>query len=228
LTAGTTVNSKVVLGNLGATSNTYDLTPETSSFAPGGVWSGPTGLILPDASLSSIAVWQQTNPSNPNEVELIFDNGWYTYTTSSGGCDVTSGIYIQTNDVGLTTTYVICETYEPFQMVDFMQGSPDTIGQWFDTSLNIVPGGIFDPATMNDALFTYVIDNLAGCQPVFRSMFVDEQTQRSSGEAASIMVCEGSSPFNMLNQLEGTPNDGGSWSGPCRAGTRRRCWHLLW
>ena len=211
---GTAYSINMCLEQYPSIANTYDLTPETSSFAPGGIWYAPNGLIIPNASLSSIAVWQQTNPSNPNEVELIFENGWYTYTTSSGGCDVTSGIYIQTNDVGLTTTYVICETYEPFQMVDFMAGSPDTIGQWFDASLNIVPGGIFDPATMDDALFTYVIDNLAGCQPVFRSMFVDEQTQRLAGASASIMVCEGSSPFNLLNQLQGTPDDGGNWTGP--------------
>jgi hypothetical protein len=50
------------------------LTPETASFAPGGIWSAPNGLIISNASLSSIPVWQQTNPSNPNEVELIFDN----------------------------------------------------------------------------------------------------------------------------------------------------------
>ena len=179
----------------------FDLTPELSTFVTGGVWYTPNGLIIPTSALSSL---------NASTME----SGWYTYVTNLGGCDVTSGVYIQANNTGLTTTYVICETYEPFEMIDFMQGTPDTIGQWFDTSLNIVPGGIFDPANMNDALFTYVIDNLAGCQPVFRSMFVDEQVQRSSGTSASIMVCEGSSPFNMLNQLEGTPSDGGSWSGP--------------
>lgn len=186
---------------------TYDLTPEISTFSPGGTWYNPDGLILPDASLSTIAVWQQTNPSNLNETELTFDNGWYTYTTSVGGCDVTSGIYIQTNDVGLTTTYVICETYEPFDMTDFLQGTPDTIGQWFDSNNNIVPGGIFDPATMSEALFTYVISNLSGCSPVFRSMYVDEQTQRSAGEDGEVLVCSGSSNFNMLQYLEGNPDD---------------------
>ncbi len=179
----------------------FDLTPELASFVPGGTWYGPNGLVIPAASLSSLSA-------------ATMESGWYTYVTQVGGCDVTSGIYIQANNTGLTTTYVICETYEPFEMLDFMQGTPDTIGQWYDDSQNIVPGGIFDPETMNDALFTYVIDNLPGCQPVFRSMFVDEQTQRSAGTSANVMVCEGSSPFNMLNQLEDSPNDGGSWAGP--------------
>lgn len=178
----------------------FDLTPELAGFALGGTWYSPNGLIIPTASLSSLSA-------------ATMESGWYTYVVNTGGCDVTSGLYIQANNTGLTTTYVICETYEPFEMIDFMQGTPDTIGQWYDASLNIVPGGIFNPATMNDALFTYVIDNLAGCQPVFRSMFVDEQTQRTAGSPANVMVCEGSGPFNMLNQLNDSPDDGGAWTG---------------
>lgn len=179
----------------------FDLTPELSTFQAGGTWYAPNGLTIPTASLSSLTA-------------ANLESGWYTYVTTTGTCDVTTGVYIQANNTGLTTTYVICETYEPFEMIDFMQGTPDTIGVWYNASLNIVPGGVFDPATMNDALFTYVIDNLPGCQPVFRSMFVDEQTQRSAGASASVMVCEGSGPFNMLNQLNETPNDGGTWNGP--------------
>lgn len=179
----------------------YDLTPELTSFVPGGTWYAPNGLVIPNAALGSLTA-------------STMESGWYTYVTNSGGCDATSGVYIQANNTGLTTTYVICETYEPFAMIDFMQGTPDTIGQWFDASLNVIPGGIYDPAVMDDALFTYVIDNLAGCQPVFRSMYVDEQQQRDAGVNTSIMVCEGSGPFNMLNQVDGNPDDGGVWSGP--------------
>lgn len=179
----------------------FDLTPELSSFTPGGTWYTPNGLIIPTADLSVLTA-------------STLESGWYTYVMTVGGCDVTSGIYLQANNTGLTTTYVICETYEPFAMIDFMQGTPDTIGTWFDAGLNVISGGVYNPATMSDALFTYVIDNLPGCQPVFRSMFVDEQTQRSAGSAGSALVCVGSSPFNMLTFLADSPNDGGSWNGP--------------
>ena len=178
-----------------------DLTPELSSFTPGGTWYTPNGLIIPTADLSVLTA-----------STLI--SGWYTYVIAVGGCDVTSGLYLQANNTGLTTTYVICETYEPFEMIDFMQGTPDTIGTWFDAGLNVISGGVYNPASMSDALFTYVIDNLPGCQPVFRSMFVDEQTQRTAGSAGSALVCVGSSPFNMLNFLADSPDDGGSWNGP--------------
>ncbi|MFM7728220.1 MAG: hypothetical protein ACKO7B_16085, partial [Flavobacteriales bacterium] len=179
----------------------YDLTAEIAGFTSGGTWRSPNGLIIPSADLNAL------NASQMN-------SGWYTYTIISGSCEITSGVYIQTNNTGLTTTYVICETYEPFEMIDFMQGTPDTIGQWYDSNLNVVPGGMYYPATMDDALFTYLIDGLPGCQPVFRSMFVDEQTQNSAGLSASVLVCQNGFPFNMLNLLEGEPADGGVWTGP--------------
>lgn len=179
----------------------FDLTPELVGFVAGGTWRTPNGLIIPSTDLTTL------NASQMN-------SGWYTYTLVSAGCEITSGVYIQTNNTGLTTTYVICETYEPFAMIDFMQGTPDTIGQWYDSNLNEVPGGIYYPATMDDALFTYLIDGLPECQPVFRSMFVDEQTQNSAGVSASVLVCQNGFPFNMLSLLDGEPNDGGVWTGP--------------
>lgn len=179
----------------------YDLTPELSSFFPGGTWYRPNGLIIATADLNSL-------------VASTLKSGWYTYVTQVGTCEVVTGVYIQTNNAGLTTTYAICETAVPFQMVDFMQGAPDTIGQWFDVNLNVVPGGIYNPATMVSANYTYVISNLPGCAPAVRVMNVDEKIQRSSGTSASVMVCAGSSPFNMLNQLAGNPDDGGIWTGP--------------
>jgi len=179
----------------------FDLTPEIGTFVPGGTWYTPGGLIIANADIAAL-------PTS------TLSSGWYTYVVNTGGCTTTSGIYLQANNTGLTTTYVICETYEPFEMLDFMQGTPDTIGQWYDNNFNLIPGGIYNPATMDDALFTYLIDNLTGCQPVYRAMFVDEQTQRTAGTSASIMVCQGSSPFNLLNQLLDSPDDGGIWTGP--------------
>jgi gliding motility-associated-like protein len=179
----------------------FDLTPELSSFVPGGNWYTPEGLLIPDFLLTNLTAQD-------------CDSGWYTYVVNSNGCNVTSGVYIQTNNIGLTTTYVICETYDPFYMIEFMQGDPDTIGVWYDNNVSIVDDGIFDPAIMDDALFTYVIDNLPGCLPSYRTMYVDEQIQNSAGESASLLACSSGSSINMLAELGGTPIDGGFWSGP--------------
>ncbi len=179
----------------------FDLTPELTSFVPGGNWYTPDGLLIPEVLLSSLTAED-------------CESGWYTYVVSSNGCPITSGVYLQTNNVGLTTTYVICETYDPFFMIDFMQGEPDTIGVWYDSNADIVDNGIFYPGSMDDALYTYIINGLPGCQPSFRTMYIDEQVQNSAGESASALVCSSGNSINMLNQLNGTPADGGFWSGP--------------
>jgi len=202
-------------------SSDFDFTPYASGFLAGGNWTSPEDYIIPTSELGAMPVWQLTG-TFPNQIEtLIFENGWYLNTTTVGGCTVISGVYIQTNDVGLTTTYLACDTYEPFEMIEFMQGSPDTIGQWFNSSNQVVSDGIFYPETMDSELFTYVIDNLPGCSPVFRSMYVSEQIQRSAGSDSTILVCTGSAPFNMLNYLQGDPDDDnptinndGYWSNP--------------
>ena len=181
----------------------YDLIPELSSFAPGGTWYTPNGLIIAPGDLNSLTVANMRS-------------GWYTYVTQVGACEVVSGVYIQSNNPGIATVYLICETYSSFNMTDFMAGNPDTIGQWYSGAFSPANevSGIFDPATMNSQDFTYVISDLSGCLPSVSQITIDEVSQLSGGSSASVMVCSGSSPFNMLAQLAGTPDDGGVWTGP--------------
>lgn len=200
---GIATTTNVCLETLIGLGATFNLATELSGFDMSATWRNPDGLIIPAASLSAMTI----NAVQNGQVDVVLDNGWYTASILSGGCEVTSGIYVQTNDVGLGTTYVICDSYEPFDMTDFMQGTPDTIGTWFNSSNAVVPGGIFDPETMNSELFTYVIDNLDGCGTVFRSMFVSEQVQRSAGGDSTILVCTGGPAFNMLDYLQGSPDD---------------------
>jgi hypothetical protein len=145
LNLGTATSTNVCLETLIGLGVTFNLAAELSGFDMSATWRSPNGLIIPAANLSALTI----NAVQNGQVDVVLDNGWYTATVISGGCEIISGIYVQTNDVGLGTTYVICDEYEPFDMTDFMQGSPDTIGTWFDNNNNIVPGGIFNPETMN-------------------------------------------------------------------------------
>ena len=163
---------------------------------------------------------QWTNPNNQFQIfpwsAANFIDGWYSYTLNSAGCDITTGVYvttIQNADPGNSTTYLICEDYLPFQMVNFLAGSPDNTGSWFNSSGNPV-SGTFDPATQNSELFTYRIDNVPGCGPVFSTLYVDENLNPDAGENASVEVCEGGTPFNMFNYLAGSPQTGGQWYNP--------------
>ena len=164
--------------------------------APSGIWTSPSGTVF-----SGII-----NPATAQ-------GGLYIYSVDQGGCQVTTGIWlsiIQNANPGQSTTYLICENYLPFEMLTFMAGGPDSGGQWF-ASGGIPMNGIFDPASMNTALFTYMIDNVAGCNPVFATMFVAENTIPNSGTNADLLVCAGGTTFNMSNYLGGNPSSGGIW-----------------
>lgn len=183
-----------------STDGSVNLDNLVSGITPFGAWTSPSGNML---------------PLMPINAEFMED-GWYTYGVVSGACTVYTGVYIdfiQNADPGLTTTYEICETYVPFAMIDFMQGDPDPGGEWFDASGNPIDG-FYYPATMNSGLFTYVIDTVPGCSPVFRTMNIDENAQPFAGNDTQISVCEGGIPFDMLTQLTGNPDAGGQWTSP--------------
>jgi hypothetical protein len=175
----------------------YDFSVETASFSSACIWRNPEGEVIPTENLNQL-----------NAAELI--SGWYTCEDTTSDCSVISGIYLQTNRRGLTTTYVICDSYTPFNLTDYLQASPDTIGHWYLGSydpVNLVANGIFDPQTMDSELFFYVIDNIPVCPPSFTSLNIEVNEQRSAGGDSSIFVCTGGSPFNMLNYLQGNPDD---------------------
>jgi gliding motility-associated-like protein len=183
-----------------STDGSVNLNSLINGIAPGGSWTSPSGI---------------NQPLMPINAEFM-EEGWYTYSIPSGGCSVITGVFIdfiQNADPGLTTTYEICETYVPFAMIDFMQGDPDPGGQWFDANGNMIDG-FYYPATMNSGLYTYVIDTVAGCGPVFRTMNIDENVQPFAGVDTQISVCENGIPFNMFTQFTGNPDNGGQWTSP--------------
>jgi gliding motility-associated-like protein len=144
----------------------------------------------------------------------INDAGLYLYTVSSGGCDVTSGVLVtvsQNADPGLSTTYLICETYDPFFLTDLLAGSPDYGGEWSGPG-NVPIDGWFSPETMGTGLFSYMIDTVEGCGPVFSTMYVIENFLPDPGLPSSIEICPNAVPFDLTLELDGTPELGGEWT----------------
>ncbi len=162
----------------------------------GGQWTNPLGQL-------------STGVFNPNTALA----GFYTYTVEVNGCTLTSGIFvsvIQNADPGLSTTYLICETYAPFFLTDVLAGSPDYGGQWFNSTQQPIDG-FYYPETDVTGLFTYMIDTVAGCPPVFSTMFIIENQLPDPGLPTEIAVCPNAVAFDMTTMLGGTPDGGGVW-----------------
>ena len=161
-----------------------------------GVWSNPSGDI-------------DDGVFDP----LIDDEGLYSYVVNEDGCLYSSGIYVsisQQADPGNTTTYLICETYAPFEMIDLLAGTPESGGAWFEPG-PIEIDGIFDPETMSTGLFTYVIDSVIGCPPIWTTLYVVENFLPDAGLDEDILVCPSALPFDMTSALAGNPEITGAW-----------------
>lgn len=139
--------------------------------------------------------------------------GLYTYEVLVDGCPLQSGLWVvstENADPGLSTTYLICEDYEPFFLTDVLAGTPDEGGQWFNSSQQAIDG-FYYPETDQTGLFTYMIDTVDQCPAVFSTMFVIENNLPNPGEDASVFVCPNAVPFPMIDFLGGNPEAGGTW-----------------
>jgi gliding motility-associated-like protein len=187
------------LGTVCSSSGNSELENFLSFFTPGGSWLDPNG-----------------NPHSGVFIPGADIDGFYAYSLPDGACNVSTGVlvtYVVNANAGQSTTYLICEDYVTFDMLDFMAGSPDTGGQWFGPG-NQPMNGQYNPATMNPSLFTYMVNTVPVCGPVFSTMLIIENQIPDPGEDATLIVCEGGPPFNMFNYLEGNPETGGQWYNP--------------
>lgn len=174
-----------------------DLTSLLVGADAGGYWTDLSNVTLPATELSAA-------PSS---------NGAYLYHVNAPDCEVVARIDLVVNlnaDPGLTTTYLICESYDPFVLTQFLSGTPDEGGVWMDNTATPM-SGTYDPAVDETGLFTYMIDTVAGCPPVFSTLYVVENPESDPGLPTEVLVCDGGPVFDLFTQIDGTPQDGGSW-----------------
>lgn len=140
--------------------------------------------------------------------------GTYYYQLDGGGCSVTNGIDVAVNqnaDPGLSTTYLICETYGPFLLTNVLAGSPDPGGQWLLPDQTPFDG-IYDTDTHNSGSYFYQIDTVPGCPQVVSVLTIIENTLPNPGESNTVYICPNAPAFEMTSQLGGTPQTNGNWT----------------
>jgi gliding motility-associated-like protein len=179
-----------------SSSGLLNLSNQINGYVAGGQWYKPNGTPF-------------NGLYNPNTES----GGLYYYNIDINGCTLQTGVFvqeIQNANPGISTTYLICENYTEFFMTDFLAGTPDYGGVWFDSNAQIMDG-FFDPASMNSETFTYMLDNVPGCPPVFSTLTVSENLIPNPGVNTSILVCDNASQFSMQDQLLGNPVSTGIW-----------------
>ncbi|MBS1568501.1 MAG: gliding motility-associated C-terminal domain-containing protein, partial [Bacteroidetes bacterium] len=91
-------------------------------------------------------------------------------------------------------------------------GTPDAGGAWSGPSA--VVGGLFDPATMAAGVYTYTISVPPPCVDATSTVTVDVVAPPNPGADGSLTLCISSPAASLFDALGGTPDAGGTWSGP--------------
>ena len=166
---------------------------------PGGTWSGPSGAF--DGMF---------DPS-------IHDPGNYTYTINgSAPCGSSSAVVVVTEtgspNAGTDALASICPDATPVDLFSLLGGSPDAGGSWSGPSPDM--NGSFDPSLHLAGVYTYTIDATAPCVSDASTVTVEILEGADAGEDASVAACSSGGILDLFDQLGGTPQAGGSWSGP--------------
>lgn len=170
----------------------------------GGTWSGPSALTGGDQGTFDPA----TNAG-----------GTYTYTVTVAGCGSAAADVVVTLDVapdaGTNGTLNICATAGSTNLFNELGGTPDNGGSW--TGPSVLAGGdlgTFDPATDLAGTYTYTVTGTGTCADAIATVDVTITTAPDAGTNGSISLCSNDAATDLINQLGGTPDAGGTWSGP--------------
>ena len=172
-------------------------TPQT-----GGTWFYPNGTVFPEGP-----VYQP--PINPP--------GVYTYKRNgNAGCPADSSfvtvIVNQAVDAGDNGAVQTCSDASEFHLFDFLMGSPQQGGTWFNPSNSAIVGDMYIPGSSPPGVYKYKRTGIAPCASDSATVTVTQEVASNAGFSALLDVCTSSDPFNLIGALGGTPQPGGTWS----------------
>ncbi len=165
----------------------------------GGTWSGPSAItngLFDPASMNA---------------------GVYTYTITvpppctSVSTTVTVNL-VQPPDAGTDGALTLCISSPSTPLLPSIGGTPDAGGTWSGPS--VLVGAAFDPATMTPGTYTYTVAGTTPCPAASSDVVVNVVTTPDAGLPGNITVCSSDVAFNLFDELNGTPDAGGTWSGP--------------
>ncbi|HMN06233.1 MAG TPA: gliding motility-associated C-terminal domain-containing protein [Flavobacteriales bacterium] len=140
--------------------------------------------------------------------------GIYTYTVPgtppcpNATATVTATV-VQAPVAGDDRSITVCSDDAPFSMLAQLGGTPDAGGMWS-------PGGsnIFTPGTSAPGVYTYVVPGTVPCANDTAKLNITVRQAPDAGSNRTVVVCSDAAVFNLVDSLGGTPDGGGTWTGP--------------
>ncbi|MFN6115804.1 MAG: gliding motility-associated C-terminal domain-containing protein, partial [Flavobacteriales bacterium] len=165
----------------------------------GGTWSGPSAVV----------------GGNYDPATMV--PGVYTYTVTGVAPCVSSSATVTVTEnsgtnAGTNGSVTVCDGGAAVDLFAQLGGTPDAGGTWSGPSA--VVGGNYDPATMAPGVYTYTVTGVAPCTNATATVTVTENTATNAGTDGTLTVCSDGVSTSLFAQLGGTPDAGGTWSGP--------------
>jgi gliding motility-associated-like protein len=216
-TSQVTVNV-VAAPNAGA-NNSVSSCNNTSSFNlftnlsgspdPGGVWSQTSGV-------ARAITGNNVNLNGASAGVYVFR---YTVTATSPCSNATADVtvtVVEAPDAGISASVSACNDDSSFDLFGSLAGSPDNGGTWIQTSgsARTITGSDvnLNGATAGTYAFQYTVNGTSPCGNATATLTVTVNDLPSAGANNTIATCNNNASFNMLANLSGSPDAGGSWT----------------
>lgn len=168
--------------------------------APGGDWTDPlgdphSGTFLPGEDPDGIYLYEIGAGGNcPNSAEVTIT----TATHVSAGGEVDDAAY--------------CSDHDPVDLL-LLLAAPDAGGSWLAPDGGPFSGTL-QPSSGEDGDYLYIVPGTAPCPNDTGTVQIRLEDAVDAGADAAIALCTDAGPLPMLDALNGTPDDAGSWTAP--------------
>lgn len=144
--------------------------------------------------------------------------GEYTYVVYATAPCVNDSAVVQVEvnaapDAGTNGNVTFCSTDASVDLFTILTGNPDAGGTWSAPSPGIFDG-TYIPGTSEVGIYTYTVTGIAPCTDDQATVTVSEHEPPIPGNDANIAVCTSDASFGLIDQLGGTPDNGGIWRDP--------------
>jgi gliding motility-associated-like protein len=178
-------------------------------------------LLGPDAQTGG--TWSPVLSSGTGVFNPAVDPaGNYTYTLAgSATCGSDSAVVtvtvIQGPDAGQDGAVTFCINSTPQDLFLSLNGTPQTGGTW---SPALASGsGLFNPAVDAAGVYTYTFIGNQPCDNDTATVTVTVNPIPDAGESSSVIFCSNFAPADLILNLQGTPQPGGTWSPALASGS---------
>lgn len=164
----------------------------------GGTWAGPSPVI---GGMFDPAT---TSP------------GTYTYTVQGNAPCPNASAYVAVTvnaapEAGTDASITVCSSDPPFGMFPMLGGAPDVSGIWTSPG-GAIQSGTFSPVVNSPGCYTYTVAGIAPCANAGAALCVTVDQPANAGTSSTVNWCQSFGTMDLLGQLGGNPDAGGTWT----------------